>query len=157
METRNIIFVVGLLLAGGLLFFVITSAVDHSVYMMPVDKAVKEQSRHAGQEIKVQGNVVPGSIRTANESQTRFELTKGGETIEVFYTGPRPDTFEDCAEVIVTGTLSPEKTFEAAEMVAKCPSKYDELPGGCETRGEGEETTVSQRPSGPASSPSATN
>jgi len=137
MQTRNIIFVVGLLLAGGLLFFVITSAVDGSVYMMPVDEAVHQQADHEGNEIKVQGNVVPGSILVRNDNETRFGLTKGGETITVFYTGARPDTFKDCADVIVTGRLSADRTFEATDMIAKCPSKYDELPGGCETAPEG--------------------
>ncbi|OIP39974.1 MAG: hypothetical protein AUK47_09290 [Deltaproteobacteria bacterium CG2_30_63_29] len=134
METRNIIFVVGLLLAGGLLFFVITSAVDDSVYMMTVDKAVSEQAEHAGQEIKVQGNVVPGSIIVKGDDKVSFELTKNGETVDVFYTGPRPDTFKDCADVIVTGKLSSERSFDAVDMIAKCPSKYDDLPGGCDSR-----------------------
>lgn len=138
METRNIIFVVGLLLAGGLLFFVITSAVDDSVYMMTVDKAVTEQGEHAGQEIKVQGNVVPDTIVVKSDDKVSFKLTKNGETIDVFYTGPRPDTFKDCADVIVTGKLSSERTFDAVDMIAKCPSKYDDLPGGCDSRPEDE-------------------
>lgn len=137
METRNIIFVVGLLLACGLLFFAITTAVDEDVYLMPVDKAVAEQSRHEGTEVKVQGNVVPGSIILESKTVTRFKLTKGGETIEVSYEGARPDTFKDCADVIVTGELYADRSFTASDMIAKCPSKYDELPGGCETAPEG--------------------
>lgn len=137
MQSKNIIFVVGLLLAGGLLFFVITSAIDDSVYMMPVNKAVEEQAKHEGREIKVRGNVVPGTIVIRADNRTRFRLTKGGETIVVYYEGTRPDTFKDCADVIVTGELSADQSFEATEMLAKCPSKYDELPGGCETAPEG--------------------
>lgn len=154
MQTRNIIFVIGLLLAAGLLFFVITTAVDDSVYMLPVDRAVSEQDSHEGRDIKVQGNVVPGSIRVRSDNQATFQLTKGGETIQVGYTGARPDTFKDCADVIVTGRLHADMTFEASEMIAKCPSKYDELPGGCEAPPEG--VVRSSAPSGAGDVPAAT-
>ena len=36
-----------------------------------------------------------------------------------------PDTFKDDAEVVVAGTLSEKGVFEAHEVIAKCPSKYE--------------------------------
>lgn len=137
MENRNIVFVVGLLLAAGLLFFVITSSVDSAVYSVTVDEAVSRASELSDQEIKVKGNVVPGSIQCVKgRDQCKFRLTKGGETLTVFYSGARPDTFKDCAEVIVTGALDGAETFQAIDLIAKCPSKYDDLPGGCEVQPE---------------------
>jgi len=48
-----------------------------------------------------------------------------GESMPVMFTGIVPDTFEDDAEVIVTGRLAANGTFEGQELVAKCPSKYE--------------------------------
>ena len=36
-----------------------------------------------------------------------------------------PDTFKDDAEVIVAGQVQPDGSFEAQELIAKCPSKYE--------------------------------
>lgn len=151
MQTRNIIFVIGLLLAGGLLFLVITTAVDDSIYMLSVERAVNEQGQHEGRDIKVQGNVVPGSIQVTSDNSATFQLTRGGETIQVRYTGARPDTFKDCADVIVTGRLHANLTFDATDMIAKCPSKYDDLPGGCESAPEG---VMEARPAASSGAPS---
>jgi cytochrome c-type biogenesis protein CcmE len=48
-----------------------------------------------------------------------------GRTISVQYNGAVPDTFKDNAEVIITGALRENGVFEARDLVAKCPSKYE--------------------------------
>jgi cytochrome c-type biogenesis protein CcmE len=133
-ERRNVIFVLGLLVACGLLLWVITSSLAQSVYTVDVNEAVLNAQKFEGREIKVKGNVVPGSILCEQGTdRCKFQITKGGATLEVFFTGERPDTFKDCSEVLVTGRITAQAgSFEAVSMIAKCPSKYDDLPGGCE-------------------------
>jgi cytochrome c-type biogenesis protein CcmE len=46
-------------------------------------------------------------------------------TVTVRYEGVVPDTFKDDAEVIVTGTLGSDGVFQASDLLAKCPSKYE--------------------------------
>ena len=36
-----------------------------------------------------------------------------------------PDTFKHGAEVVVTGRVRDDGTFDASELLAKCPSKYE--------------------------------
>jgi len=48
----------------------------------------------------------------------------------VVYKGVVPDAFQPEAEVVMEGTLAPSGTFEAASLLAKCPSKYNPLKGG---------------------------
>ena len=50
--------------------------------------------------------------------------------IEASYTGIVPDTFQNEAEVVLRGKLTPDG-FETAKngVVAKCPSKYVAQPG----------------------------
>jgi cytochrome c-type biogenesis protein CcmE len=133
-ERRNVVFVIGLLVACGLLLWVIMSSLNSGVATMDVNLALKDAAKFEGREIKVKGNVVPGSILCeTGTNRCKFQMTKGGETLSVFYAGERPDTFKDCSEVVVTGKLNlASGSFEAASMIAKCPSKYDSLPGGCE-------------------------
>ena len=45
-------------------------------------------------------------------------------TVEAWYTGIVPDTFNDEAEVGLSGKLGPDG-FHATNVVAKCPSKYE--------------------------------
>jgi cytochrome c-type biogenesis protein CcmE len=133
-DKRNIIFVIGLLAACGLLLWVITSSMAQAVYSVTVDEALMNAQQFEGREIKVKGNVVPGSILCEpGSNRCKFRLTKAGASLDVFYSGERPDTFKDCSEVVATGRLKADgPSFEAASLIAKCPSKYDDLPGGCE-------------------------
>lgn len=147
METRNILFVVGLVAVCVLLFFVIQSSADQSMYSVDVDQAVAKYNQLKDREIKMKGNVLPGTIQCKPGTDTcHFKLAKRGENIKVFHTGPKPDTFKECAEVVVTGRFANPTVFEASDLVAKCPSKYDELPGGCEERPEMAGTPQSATP-----------
>ncbi len=139
MSKRNILFVVGLLLVGGLLFWMIASALDASVYMVGVDEVLAQEEHYANKDFKVVGYVVPKSIRVTSDGRVRFGLTKGGAVLEVDYGGQRPDTFADCAEVIVGGRLLPGQRFAAETLLAKCPSKYDTLPADCDQAPPGRE------------------
>jgi cytochrome c-type biogenesis protein CcmE len=48
------------------------------------------------------------------------------QSIPVEYTGFVPDTFREGSGVTVRGRLQGDGTFVANEVVAKCPSKYEE-------------------------------
>jgi cytochrome c-type biogenesis protein CcmE len=50
--------------------------------------------------------------------------------LSVVYTGtdPLPDTFKDNAQALADGRLSPDGTFEASKIQAKCASKYEAKP-----------------------------
>ena len=115
---------------GGLGFLVYTSTGDAQHYRM-VDALMSEPARWVGKEMRIHGWVEPGSIHQRIEAQiTRrdFVLAKSGKTIAVTFDGPAPDTFRDQAEVVALGTLVERNggyVFEAKELMAKCPSKYE--------------------------------
>ncbi len=46
--------------------------------------------------------------------------------LAVVHAGPPPDMLKDEAQAILTGTLQPDGTFLAQEILLKCPSKYEE-------------------------------
>ena len=76
----------------------------------------------------------PGSIgRKRDRLEYQFDIQRNGKTLRAYFNGIPPDTFKDEAEVVLTGSLTPNG-FMANEMTAKCPSKYEEAPGVPGTR-----------------------
>jgi cytochrome c-type biogenesis protein CcmE len=88
--------------------------------------------------IKVQGEVVKGSIRREGAATVfaigpkDFKVPQGfspgpaTKTLQVRYVGSDaiPDTFRDYASAIVTGKLRKDGTFEGTFIQAQCASKY---------------------------------
>jgi cytochrome c-type biogenesis protein CcmE len=81
----------------------------------------KAYTRH----LRVAGNVEPGSIER-NGTHAQFILLEQGKRLPVQYAGvePPPDTFKDNAQALAIGTYGRDGVFHAAELQAKCASKY---------------------------------
>jgi cytochrome c-type biogenesis protein CcmE len=106
-------------------------------YTVSVDRLVKEQEQFAKRSVKLQGMLVKGTlVRRDEPCEYRFKLKEmdpkgGGSVIPVqFRQCVVPDTFRDMPgmDVMVTagGKLAPDgKSFEATDIMAKCPSKYE--------------------------------
>jgi len=74
----------------------------------------------------VHGKVVPASIqRKPGTVEYKFELQRNGKVMPAHFNFIPPDQFKDDAEVVMTGVLT-ANGFEATNMTAKCPSKYEE-------------------------------
>ena len=75
-----------------------------------------------GEELRVNGKVVPGSIRRDGLSTT-FAIAEGGARVDVRTTAPLPDAFRNGSEVVARGTFDGRR-LAATEVLAKCPSKF---------------------------------
>src|ERR1019366_6505359 len=75
--------------------------------------------------LRVAGNVAPGSIERVGTS-AKFVLLEQGHTLRVTYQGsePPPDTFKDDAQALAVGTYGRYGVFHATQLQAKCASKY---------------------------------
>jgi cytochrome c-type biogenesis protein CcmE len=82
------------------------------------------------QRMRVSGNVRPGSISHL-DGRVNFVLEEQGKALPVSYIGsdPLPDTFKDGAQALVEGRLTPQGSFVAEQVQAKCASKYEATPG----------------------------
>ncbi len=79
-----------------------------------------------GQDIRVNGTVVPGSIDSDDINLNHeFTITDEAGDLLVMYHGVVPDAFEDGVEVVVQGKLQSDGIFYATTVLAKCPSKYE--------------------------------
>jgi cytochrome c-type biogenesis protein CcmE len=116
---------------GGMLIY---SSLAEAEYYKHVDEVTMEPDRWLDKSLKVHGFVEPGSIDERIEGQSTvrtFILQYEGERIKVTHTGPKPDTFRDLAEVVAKGKLVAASegegpVLEASELMAKCPSKYEQ-------------------------------
>ncbi len=142
-------------IAGALLYLVISSTLSQSQYFMTVQELKAGQAELVGKNIRMSGVVLGDTI--AYDPQTldlTFEVAQipgdhqviqdmGGMAavlaqaahdptlpkIQVHYKGPRPDLLKDEAQAIMTGALDEAGVFQVSELLLKCPSKYEaELP-----------------------------
>lgn len=120
-----------LVIAGAILTLVMTNLNDAAIYSKTVDEVVGQQASLGGRNLRVQGTLVQGTLaRRDSPCEYRFRLKKNGKEIDVRY--PQcvvPDTFRDVpnvdVDVTATGKLASDGHFQASEIMAKCPSKYD--------------------------------
>ncbi len=114
---------------GGMLVY---SSLAEAEYYKHVDEVTMDADRWLDKSLKVHGFVQPGTIEERIEGQTTvrtFILEYQGAHIKVTHMGPKPDTFRDLAEVVAKGKLvaaSDGPVLEASELMAKCPSKYEQ-------------------------------
>ncbi|MSP62574.1 MAG: cytochrome c maturation protein CcmE [Myxococcales bacterium] len=119
---------------GGVLGYVLVSTASNAFqYYKHVDEVVPSLMQWQKKPLELHGFVLPGSIkkrldREHQRLEYRFTETNCGKQIEVFYAGTVPDTFKDGAEVVVKGKLD-GANFNATEIMAKCPSKYQATVG----------------------------
>jgi cytochrome c-type biogenesis protein CcmE len=80
-----------------------------------------------GQGARVTGQLEANSVQkdvTANK--IAFVLTDGKNRLPVTYSGVVPDTFDRAVEVVAEGKLNGDGSFTATNVLARCPSKYNE-------------------------------
>lgn len=95
-----------------------------SMYYMTLAELKAQADTVYGNKIRLGATVVDGSIQSGADGVTSFVVTDGTNALPVSYKGSLPDTFENGADVVLQGKLTPSGTFEASSLLAKCPSKY---------------------------------
>lgn len=111
-------------------------------YFQTLDEFQAAAPQFAGEHTRVHGYVVLGSIeRDLPAKQVSFRIQNdpphkagaAGSTLPVIFLSlETPDLFKDGAEVVVEGQLvmsRGEVVFEADNLLAKCPSKFEAQAG----------------------------
>ena len=94
-----------------------------SYFYVPSDIAANPPA--AGQEIRLGGMVEQGSLRTRADGVTiDFVVGDGKARVPVTYSGILPDLFVEGSGVVADGTMLPDGTFKAAELLAKHDESY---------------------------------
>lgn len=72
---------------------------------------------------RIGGLVAEGSLIRGQGESIRFEVTDGGASVPVVFTGVLPDLFEENQGMVGTGRYI-DGVFEASEILAKHDEKY---------------------------------
>ncbi|HEU4699200.1 MAG TPA: cytochrome c maturation protein CcmE [Gemmatimonadales bacterium] len=129
-------FLIGALLIVGSVGFMIAQGVKETgvYFLTPTELAAKTASDPTFYDVgmKVGAKVVPGTIRRDAATQTiDFQISDGQKIYPVTYRGLVPDTFTDAndIEVVVEGRLGRDGVIHATDVLAKCGSRYEAVPG----------------------------
>ena len=90
-----------------------------------VSQLLEQGSSIYGENVRVNGQVVPGSVNQEGLI-LRFTITdvKIEASLPVVYQGVVPDTFKVGNEVVVEGQLNSDGTFQGHTLMVKCASRY---------------------------------
>lgn len=131
---RNLGLLVALLvIGGGVLTLMFSSAGDASIYAIKVDELVAQKGKFEDRTVRAQGYLVKGSLLKRDDPcEYRFKIHSDGTELPVRYQNcVVPDTFRDVpnidVEVTAEGKLASAEGgyLEASHIMAKCPSKYE--------------------------------
>jgi len=124
--SRKIVITIVLIVAGFAILFSV-GLKGSLVYYLTVSEFMDPGRRtDLGDNFRVNGNVLAGSIEKHQGAPgARFILTDGEKRLPVLYNKEVPDTFVDGSEAVVEGSLGSDGTFVAVTLLAKCPSKYE--------------------------------
>lgn len=124
----NIRFLVGTVISAAAVGVIAVTSFDQQIYYFTVAEAAAQATELEHEVFRLKGHVVDGShvVNEHDLNEHRFLLEADGRQIEVTYFGALPDTFVDGAEVVALGRLQNDGLFVAEDVVAKCPSRYEE-------------------------------
>src|SRR4030042_7132945 len=117
-------FLIALIVVFGALAFLGYNAFKaSSMYYLSVGELLARGDAAYGEELRVSGKGVGGTIERGPEANAiRFAVADGeGASVPVVYRGVVPDTFQDGGEGVLEGGLAPEGVFRATTLRAQCP------------------------------------
>lgn len=150
------IIISSMLIVAAVVYLVISSTRSNIQYFLTVDEVLSRGGNLAGKNIRISGVVLGDSIHYDSQSQLltftiahipgdEREVEKAGglaavlhaaaadptrQTIHIVYIGIRPDLLKNEAQAILSGTIQPDGSFKASEVLLKCPTRYDQsVPG----------------------------
>jgi cytochrome c-type biogenesis protein CcmE len=92
-------------------------------FFTPTQVAAKEAPQ--GRPFRIGGMVESGSLkRIPNTVDVTFVVTDTLQRVPVVYSGLLPDLFKEGKGVVAQGSLRPDGTFQATEVLAKHDENY---------------------------------
>lgn len=125
LKARSKFFMGGALIVAAVSYLIVSSIGGSTAYYLTVGEVMAQGPSE--RIVRVAGTVVGDSIEwNPQKMLLRFKIADDSGSLAVTYNGPRPDMLRDGAEAIVEGKYVGEGSFEASNLLLKCPSKYEE-------------------------------
>ena len=118
---------VGLVLVVGIGLAAISMVGGSVLYYKTPTEIVSSQSSDS---VRLAGQLVKGSISTASDGATMFQITDGKTTVDVVYRGGATTALTTASkpgtQMVAEGSLGSDGTFKSTNLMAKCPSKFQQ-------------------------------
>jgi len=117
--------VVFVLLVAALVFLLVEGLGSSLDYFDTVDQALAHKASLGTQTFRLEGTVVPGSIRPT-ATGTDFVICQGPKSVAVTNTGSPPQLFQGRIPVVVVGHFASDtsRAFESNTIMVKHSSTY---------------------------------
>lgn len=117
---------VGVIVAGvAAAAILVFSAIGENMLYFFSPTQVKNGEAPSDRTLRVGGLVVPGSIkRDGGSLAVSFDVTDNRERLTVRYTGILPDLFREGQGIVAIGSMNPDGSFDAEQVLAKHDEKY---------------------------------
>lgn len=134
-RTRRRLLLVFVLLAAALVFLLVEGLGSSLDYFDTVNQALAHRAQLGTSTFRLEGNVVPGSIRpTATGAD--FRLCQGAHVVDVVNTNSPPQLFQSNIPVVLVGHFSSgtSRTFVSNTIMVKHSATYTaQHPGRVQT------------------------
>lgn len=125
-QRRKLLFAVIFIVAGmGVATALALKAFQENLLYFYSPAQVAKGEAPTNRPFRIGGLVVAGSVvRDPRSLAVRFELTDTLKQITVDYDGILPDLFREGQGIVANGSLRPDGTFAASEVLAKHDENY---------------------------------
>ncbi len=122
---RRLLWIVGGLAALAVAATFVTNAFRSNLVFFFTPTQIVDGEAPTNKAFRIGGLVEPESVKRVGDGTTvTFRVTDNAKTISVAYTGILPDLFKEGRGVVAQGTLQPDGTFKAREVLAKHDENY---------------------------------
>ncbi|MCO5099946.1 MAG: cytochrome c maturation protein CcmE [Burkholderiaceae bacterium] len=122
---RRLLWIVGGLAALAVAATFVTNAFRSNLVFFFTPTQIVDGEAPTNKIFRIGGLVEPDSLERVGDGTTVvFRVTDNAKTISVAYTGILPDLFKEGRGVVAQGTLQPDGTFKAREVLAKHDENY---------------------------------
>lgn len=113
--------VAGVVVLGALAFLLLRLG-DATVYFRTADEAVAQRTDLGDRRFRIEGAVVPGSVREAGGEVT-FQIEENGAVVDVRHQGDPPELFRDGIPVVLEGRWDGQ-IYRSDRIMVKHTSSY---------------------------------
>jgi cytochrome c-type biogenesis protein CcmE len=128
----SLLLIVGLcMVTAAIVAVVLRGMQNKGIYAKDVNALLGERDKFLNKPVRAEGILVHGTLeKRTDPCEYKFTIRTDAQTLPVRYAQcVVPDTFRDVegmdVQVTVEGKLLADNSFEATNVLAKCPSKYD--------------------------------
>jgi cytochrome c-type biogenesis protein CcmE len=111
-------------ICGALAFLVLQGLGNATTYFYNADEAVDRRDELADDRFRLQGTVVPGSVRQTGE-EVDFQVEFACASVDVRHQGDPPELFADGIPVVLEGGYAADTdTFASDRILVRHTSEY---------------------------------